>query len=143
MQWGMHLKMNNNQGQHGCLQSCWYGFSLPLRWKYLKKHFQSFRGQNRQFLHFLFNLCLQINNLDKNGDFYPQIIFILMAAKIHTSNFAGCPFGPDYFLSSNASLTATSISTIFQCIFKIFQIIVNFSKLLFFSFLEYSANSKV
>ena len=35
-----------------------------------------------------------------------------------------------------ASLTASSISTIFQCIFKIFQIIVNFSKLLFFLFLN-------
>ena len=64
-------------------------------------------------------------------------IFILTAGKNYTSNFADIPFGPDYCSSSNPSLTAPSISTIFQCIFKIFQIIVYFSKIAFFSFLKF------
>ena len=61
-------------------------------------------------------------------------IFILMAAKNYTSNFADSPFGPDYCSSSNASLTSPSISTIIQCNFKIFQVINDFSKIIFFSF---------
>ena len=35
-----------------------------------------------------------------------EIIFILMAAKNHTSNFADRPFGHCYYSSSIASLTA-------------------------------------
>ena len=58
-------------------------------------------------------------------------IFVLTAAKNHTGNFADSPFGPAYCSSSNASLTAPSISTIIQCIFKTFQIIVNFSNFVF------------
>ena len=34
-------------------------------------------------------------------------------------------------------------STIFQCIFKIFQLIVGFSKMVFFSLLKYPANSNL
>ena len=56
--------------------------------------------------------------------------------KNYTSNFADSPFGPDYCSSSNASLIALSISTIFQCILKIFQIIVHFKKLYFFLILN-------
>ena len=36
------------------------------------------------------------------------IIFILTAAKNHNNNFADSPLGPDYYSSSNASLTAFS-----------------------------------
>ena len=69
-----------------------------------------------------------------------KIIFILTATKKRTCNFADIPFGPVYSSSTNASLTAPSISTIIQCIFKIFQIIGDFSKIVFFPFLKYSAN---
>ena len=60
------------------------------------------------------------------------IIFILTAVKNYNSNFADSPFGPDYCSSSIASITAPSISNIIQCIFKIYQIIVDFSKIVFF-----------
>ena len=66
-----------------------------------------------------------------------EIIFILTAVKNYTSNYADSPFGPDYCSSSNASITGPSISTIIQCIFKIFQIIVEFQKNYFFSFLNF------
>ena len=66
-----------------------------------------------------------------------EIICILTAAKKHTRNFADSHFGPDYRSSSNASLTAPSISTIIQSIIKIFQIIVDFSKIVLFSFLTF------
>ena len=64
-----------------------------------------------------------------------------MAVKNHTSNFADSHFGPDYCSSSNAFLNATSIITIIQCIFKIFQIIVDFLKIVFFLFLLFFSNS--
>ena len=58
----------------------------------------------------------------KIGDLNPkmdEIIFILAAAKNCTSYFSDTPFGPDYYTSSKASITA-------PCIFKIFLIFANF-----------------
>ena len=65
-----------------------------------------------------------------------EFIFILMAVKNYTSNFADRPFGPDYCSSSDASLTAPSIRHYFQCICKIFQILDEFSKILSLLFLN-------
>ena len=58
------------------------------------------------------------------GDF--EIIYILMAVKNFTNNLSGTPFGPDYCTPSKASLTTPSNQPYFQCIFKIFHIMVDF-----------------
>ena len=63
-----------------------------------------------------------------------EIIFILTAAKNHTSNFADSPFGPDYCSSLNVSLTATSNQINYS---------MHFQKILFFSFLNYSNKSSL
>ena len=91
-----------------------------------------------------------MNKKSKNGDFDPKmvenifgIVFILTAAKNYTSNFVDSYFGPDYCSSSNASVTAPSNQFYFQYIFKTFQIIVGFTKMVIFSFLKYSSNSNL
>ena len=57
-----------------------------------------------------------------------EICYILMAAKNHFSNFSDSPFTLIILhLQMHPSLHP-KISTVFQCIFEIFQIIVDFSK---------------
>ena len=63
-----------------------------------------------------------------------EIIFILTAAKNHTSNFADGPFGSDYCSSSNASLTAPSNQHYFSMYFQNIWIFFRFVKNWKFSF---------
>ena len=56
-----------------------------------------------------------------------EIIFILTAAKTHTSNFADSPFGPDYCSSLNVSLTEPSNKYYNSMYFQYFLIFFFFS----------------
>ena len=60
-------------------------------------------------------------------------ILILTAVKNYTSYFSYNPFGPDYCIYSNVSLTAPSNQPYFQCIFKIYQFFSPFSKQIYFN----------
>ena len=65
------------------------------------------------------------------------ITVILTASKNHTSNFADSLFGPIIVHMQMHPSLHLPISNIIQCIFKIFQIIVDFLKIVFFSFLKF------
>ena len=64
------------------------------------------------------------------------IIFMLTAVKNHTSNYADSPFGPIIVHMQMHPILHLPINNIIQCIFEIFQIIVDFQKLYFFLFLN-------
>ena len=57
------------------------------------------------------------------------ITFILTAVKNHTSTFADSTFGPIIVHMQMHTLLHLPISNINQCILKIFQIIVDLSKI--------------
>ena len=122
----MHLKMNNNQSQKVRLQMLLVWFFAAVKMKIISKTFPTFLGFKITNVYIFYSIyASKLPIWTKMVIFTPimaenifEIIFILTAAKNHTSNFADGPFGSDYCSSSNASLTAPSNQHYFSMYFQ-------------------------